>query len=77
MHRKCQRHPQHHRKHRRAIAPGVMPQFLPGKGREEGPDRVGHGLIVVGAGMIAASPGVSGASWTEKYPMNLIWVMPA
>ena len=28
-------------------------------------------------GMIAASPGVSGASWTEKYPMNLIWVMPA
>ena len=34
MHRKRQRHAQHHRHHRRAIAPGVMAQFLPGKAGE-------------------------------------------
>jgi hypothetical protein len=28
-------------------------------------------------GMMDASPGVSGVSQAEKYPMNLIWIMPA
>ncbi|MNV18234.1 hypothetical protein D3C71_1090550 [compost metagenome] len=35
MHRKRQRHAQHHRRHRCSAAPGVVAQVLPGEGAEQ------------------------------------------
>ncbi|MNL03552.1 hypothetical protein D3C87_1240930 [compost metagenome] len=42
LHRKRQRHAQHHGQHGRRVAPGVVAQFLPGESRKQ----CTHGVIV-------------------------------
>ena len=53
VHRKRQRHPQHHRHHGGGVAPRVVAQFLPGKGAQQGE----HGADCAGAARAVGEPG--------------------